>query len=217
MSRSIETASSSSSMTANQRSAPPGTEWIDARALRELEPGLRGFSGAVLHPRDGSVDNVVLFDGNEAARGVAALDHLVRASVRSVQRDRSPALASILDDRRGRGGRIARHRHGRVGRAARRPSPPAPGQARSRAAAHARGSTHSPRDLRRRRVRRAQAWASRSRAVRAHAHRRDDGGSRVRERDHSRGARGAQRGRAANPPRLHLASGSCHTGLGSGR
>jgi glycine oxidase len=39
---------------------PPGAQWLDARALRELEPGAAPMAGAVLHPRDGAVDNVVL-------------------------------------------------------------------------------------------------------------------------------------------------------------
>ncbi len=39
---------------------PRDSEWIDARELRGLEPGLTGFAGALLHPRDGSVDNLVL-------------------------------------------------------------------------------------------------------------------------------------------------------------
>jgi glycine oxidase ThiO len=39
---------------------PEGTEWLDARALRDLEPDIGDFAGAVLHPHDGSVDNLVL-------------------------------------------------------------------------------------------------------------------------------------------------------------
>ena len=42
------------------RSHPAGSEWLDARALRTLEPTLAPFPGALLHPYDGSVDNVVL-------------------------------------------------------------------------------------------------------------------------------------------------------------
>ena len=58
--------------------------------------------------------------------------------------------------RRGRG-RIARHRDRRLGRAARRASPPSSRSPRTRPAAHARGSAHAARDLRRRRIHRAQA------------------------------------------------------------
>ena len=56
-------------------SRPRGSEWIDARALRELEPVLNPFSGAVLHPHDGSVDNLVLFtaigDGADTVQALA--------------------------------------------------------------------------------------------------------------------------------------------------
>lgn len=77
---------------------PPGSEWIDAHTLRELEPGLRGFSGAVRHPHDGAVDNVVLFSAMrrrvESRRSIT----VVRAGARAV----NVALArprAILDDR----------------------------------------------------------------------------------------------------------------------
>ncbi len=41
-------------------SPPVGSEWLDAGALHALEPTLADFTGATLHPYDGSVDNVVL-------------------------------------------------------------------------------------------------------------------------------------------------------------
>jgi glycine oxidase len=41
-------------------SRPPGSEWLDPRALHALEPTLAEGTGALLHPCDGSVDNVVL-------------------------------------------------------------------------------------------------------------------------------------------------------------
>ena len=53
-------------------------------ALRELEPGLAEFSGAMMHPNDGSVDNVVLFIAmKRRAEGRRAIT-LVSAGVRSV-------------------------------------------------------------------------------------------------------------------------------------
>ena len=39
---------------------PAGREWIDARTRRTIEPTLAAFPGALLHPYDGSVDNVIL-------------------------------------------------------------------------------------------------------------------------------------------------------------
>jgi glycine oxidase ThiO len=63
---------------------PPGSEWIDARALRALEPSLADFSGAVLHPNDGSVDNVVLFLAMQRRAESRRSITLVSAGVRSV-------------------------------------------------------------------------------------------------------------------------------------
>jgi len=63
---------------------PVGSEWIDARALRELEPGLAEFSGAVKHPNDGSVDNVVLFIAMKRRAEGRRTITLVSAGVRSV-------------------------------------------------------------------------------------------------------------------------------------
>lgn len=60
-------------------SAPGGAEWLDARELRDLEPGLAPVAGAVLYPHDGAVDNVVL---------VRALEALVAAS---------PSVKSVAD------------------------------------------------------------------------------------------------------------------------
>ncbi|HEV7702967.1 MAG TPA: FAD-dependent oxidoreductase [Gemmatimonadaceae bacterium] len=76
---------------------PEGSEWIDARALRELEPGLADFAGAVLHPHDGSVDNVALLIAMRRRAELRRTIELVRASARSVN-----VLAArprvILDD-----------------------------------------------------------------------------------------------------------------------
>jgi glycine oxidase len=77
---------------------PPGSEWIDAQALRELEPGLRSFAGAVRHPRDGSVDNVVLHAALQRRAASRRSITVVRAAARSV----NVALArprAVLDDR----------------------------------------------------------------------------------------------------------------------
>ena len=63
---------------------PAGTEWVDAQALRELEPGLADFSGAVLHANDGSVDNVALFVAMKRRAETRRAITLVSAGVRSV-------------------------------------------------------------------------------------------------------------------------------------
>jgi glycine oxidase len=76
---------------------PRGSEWLDARALRELEPKLRRFTGAVLHPDDGSVDNIVLLAAMrrraETRRGITTVAAGIRAVNVTVARPRV-----ILDD-----------------------------------------------------------------------------------------------------------------------
>lgn len=63
---------------------PLGGEWIDARALRELESELGSVSGAVLHPHDGSVDNLVLLAAMKRRAESRRSITVVRASIRSV-------------------------------------------------------------------------------------------------------------------------------------
>lgn len=69
---------------------PSGAEWIAADALRALEPGLAPMAGAVLHPGDGAVDNVVLM---RALRDLAAASPSI-----TIVEDRAIALA--LDEER---------------------------------------------------------------------------------------------------------------------
>ncbi|MBA2686351.1 MAG: FAD-dependent oxidoreductase [Gemmatimonadaceae bacterium] len=63
---------------------PEGSEWIDARALRALEPNLAEYSGAVMHPNDGSVDNVVLLAAMQRRIELRRSITRVGAGVRSV-------------------------------------------------------------------------------------------------------------------------------------
>jgi glycine oxidase len=63
---------------------PKGSEWIDARALRELEPALGAFAGAVLHPRDGAVDNLVLLAAMTRRVESRRTIQLVRSAIRAV-------------------------------------------------------------------------------------------------------------------------------------
>jgi glycine oxidase len=50
-----------------RRAKPAEAEWLDARELAELEPALSHGLGGVLHPLDGSVDNVRLFEALRVA------------------------------------------------------------------------------------------------------------------------------------------------------
>lgn len=63
---------------------PRGSEWIDAHALRELEPAVGTFAGALLHSHDGAVDNVALFDAMKRRVELRPSITLVRANARSV-------------------------------------------------------------------------------------------------------------------------------------
>lgn len=63
---------------------PVESEWLDARALRKLEPTLGAFSGALLHPHDGSVDNLVLVAAMRRRVELRRTITLVAAAVRSV-------------------------------------------------------------------------------------------------------------------------------------
>lgn len=76
---------------------PAKREWIDVPALRALEPELGDFAGAVLHPHDGAVDNLLLLVAMRQRIELRRTIEVVRASARSVN-----VLAArprvILDD-----------------------------------------------------------------------------------------------------------------------
>jgi glycine oxidase len=76
---------------------PLGAEWLDARALRDLEPGLRSFQGAVRHPRDGAVDNVVLLEAMQRRAESRRWITMVRAGVRSINVTHARPRATLDD------------------------------------------------------------------------------------------------------------------------
>jgi len=49
--------------------APPAAHWLDPVALLALEPGLGHAAGAIFHPRDGAVNNLVLMRALKTAVG----------------------------------------------------------------------------------------------------------------------------------------------------
>jgi glycine oxidase ThiO len=81
-----------------RENVPDGSRWLDQGALRELEPALDGHPGALFHPLDGAVDNVVLMDALE--RAVAGIPTIKRipAEILSVDSDQP----SVLTRTRGR-------------------------------------------------------------------------------------------------------------------
>ncbi|MEP7065951.1 MAG: FAD-dependent oxidoreductase [Gemmatimonadota bacterium] len=82
---------------AEPHTRPVGSEWVDAHALRELEPQLGNFSGAVLHPDDGSVDNLVLFTAMQRRAEMRRAITIVRAGIRSINATLARPRV-ILDD-----------------------------------------------------------------------------------------------------------------------
>jgi glycine oxidase len=69
-----------------------GATWLDRDALRELEPAFAGHPGAVLHPSDGAVDNIVLMDALERAVRDTSAIRRVEADVLSIDADQPSAL-----------------------------------------------------------------------------------------------------------------------------
>ena len=54
---------------ATEHARANGAEWVDATALARLEPALAPLPGAVIHPRDGVVNNLVLMRALKARLG----------------------------------------------------------------------------------------------------------------------------------------------------
>ena len=72
--------------------APADTEWLDAAAVADREPAFRGHHGALLHPFDGAVDNLVLMDALERAIALTPAIRRVAADVLSIDADQPSAL-----------------------------------------------------------------------------------------------------------------------------
>jgi glycine oxidase ThiO len=83
---------SESDADALRRRAPVGAEWLDAAALADREPAFAGHHGALLHPHDGAVDNLLLMDALERAVATEASIKRVSADVLSIDADQPSAL-----------------------------------------------------------------------------------------------------------------------------
>jgi glycine oxidase ThiO len=75
-----------------RREALAGAEWLDAAALTDREPAFSGHHGALLHPLDGAVDNLLLMDALERAVAGESSIRRVSADVLSVDADEPSAL-----------------------------------------------------------------------------------------------------------------------------
>jgi glycine oxidase len=87
----LQLASESDAQSLRQR-APAGAEWLDSAHLAEREPAFESHPGALLHPLDGAVDNLVLMDALE--RAIAGIPSIrrVAADVLSIDADQPSAL-----------------------------------------------------------------------------------------------------------------------------
>ena len=66
------------------RAMPTTASWLDAATLGALEPALAGALGAVHHPHDGAVDNVILLEALRTFCSAGASVRIERATVNSV-------------------------------------------------------------------------------------------------------------------------------------
>ena len=81
----LELAPSASDLAVHTSRAGPEAQSLDAHELAKAEPAFAGHAGAVLHPKDGSVDNVALMHA------------LAEAVVREPRIDRLPDRVTSLD------------------------------------------------------------------------------------------------------------------------
>ncbi|HEY9428482.1 MAG TPA: glycine oxidase ThiO [Gemmatimonadaceae bacterium] len=82
--------------------SPPGAaEWLDGSRLRSLEPELAPVAGAVLYPRDGAVDNVVLVRALAALVAASPSVKVVADCARALEVDGRNATVTL-----GSGGRL---------------------------------------------------------------------------------------------------------------
>src|SRR5829696_8187793 len=75
-----------------RRLATAGAEWLDASTLREREPAFGGHHGALLHPFDGAVDNLILMNALEQAIASTPSIRRVGADFLSIDADQPSAL-----------------------------------------------------------------------------------------------------------------------------
>jgi len=81
-----------------QRTALPGTEWLDRQTVSELEPTLGHALGAMMNPDDGAVDNVTLMRALAAMADSSPLITRLEATVLGVRNGAATHLAIELRD-----------------------------------------------------------------------------------------------------------------------
>jgi glycine oxidase len=80
-----------------RRSMPSTATWLDTDEIRTLEPDLPHALGAVFHPDDGAVDNVILLEALRAWCAASALVRIARTTVLALTLRRDGATARGVD------------------------------------------------------------------------------------------------------------------------
>lgn len=88
-----------------KKSLLPGAQWLDAAELREMEPSLVHALGAVLSPKDGSVDNRMLLSALQVAIEKKSVS-VVEGSVVSVTKDHNAMSIETSTGERIKAGKI---------------------------------------------------------------------------------------------------------------
>jgi glycine oxidase ThiO len=75
-----------------KKTALPTARWLDARELRELEPGLAHGVGAMFNPDDGAVDNTVLLNALDTFASRSSMIATIDDAVVGIEPGRSSAI-----------------------------------------------------------------------------------------------------------------------------
>ena len=89
-----------------QKTASPGSEWIDRDELARLEPTLGHAIGAVMNPEDGSVDNVIMMSALNQLIDSHPLVTRRTGSVTSVSPRNGTAVVHLADGSRFEASRV---------------------------------------------------------------------------------------------------------------
>ena len=93
----LQVALSAAGVRGLRRAMPPSATWLEGPALRALEPELAHALGAVHHPMDGAVDNVILLETLRTYCSASARVRSVRASALELRLRRSGVSVLAVD------------------------------------------------------------------------------------------------------------------------
>jgi glycine oxidase len=75
----------------------PNARWMDATAVRAIEPGLTPVAGAMFYPTDGAVDNLALLHALDVAIGRSSRIRRIRRDVRAIAVNGTSATCTTTD------------------------------------------------------------------------------------------------------------------------